>query len=235
MQNKKVLSEFQSALLDATLDDFSDIPHEDDINIEMSANFLTNADALIANSKRQSLHTVNLTLKRLILIAAIISMLATTAMAIPAVREAIIDFFFTNHSDHYGITFDSNEASNAPNMIVDAYGPTYIPNGFELALEDVSQAGVAFWYVNEQDQWICFTQYVIPPDATDDSWFGVNAEETQRQSLLLDGYLVEEIQSRSVYFWFWTDNTYLYSLEITNGIPQEVTEQVFRSIQAMPN
>ena len=93
MQNKKVLSEFQSALLDATLDDFSDIPHEDDINIEMSANFLTNADALIANSKRQSLHTVNLTLKRLILIAAIISMLATTAMAIPAVREAIIDFF----------------------------------------------------------------------------------------------------------------------------------------------
>ena len=161
------------------------------------------------------------------------AMLATTAMAIPSVREAIIDFFFTNHSEYYGITFDPNEAANAPAEIVDVYGPTYIPDGYELVIEDVSQAGVAYWYVNENDQWICFTQYVIPPDATDDSWFGVNAEETQRQSFLMGDYLVEEIQSQSVYFWFWTDNMYLYSLEISNGISSEITEQVFSSIQLL--
>ncbi len=230
MPRAKPLSEFQRALLNATLEDFADVPGEQDIDLNPSPKFQAEAAALIRRSRSLHWRYTNTALKRALIIAALIAMLATSAMAIPAVREAVIDFLFPLHSDYYGITFDPQEAALAPDEIRAVYGPTHIPEGYELAIEDVSPAGVAFWYVNAQDQWICFTQYVIPPDATDDSWFGVNAEEAERQSILMGDYLVEEIQSKSVYFWFWTDNQYLYSLEISNGTPREIAEQVLRSV-----
>ena len=233
MQNKKALSDFQSALLNATLDNFADIPCENEIEIELSPAFESRSSELIRKTKHHSFYGAKNSFRRLILIAAILSMLATTALAIPSVREAIINFFIEDHSSYYGITFDPEEAESAPNEIVEVYGPTYIPDGYELVIEDISAAGVAYWYANEEDQWICFTQYVLPPDATNDSWFGVNAEETSRQSILVGEYRVEQIQSRSVYFWFWTDNRYLYSLEISNGIPIDLTEEVYRSIHQL--
>ena len=230
MSRKRPLSEFQRALLNATLEDFSDVPEEGDIDLTPSPKFQAEAAALIRRTQRSHWRYTNTTLKRAILIAAVIAMLATSVLAIPAVREAVIEFLFPDHSTHYGITFDPDEAASAPDAIGQVYGPTYIPEGYALAIEDVSPAGAAFWYANAQDQWICFTQYVLPPDPTDDSWFGVNAEESERQSILVGDYLVEEIQSRSVYFWFWTDNQYLYSLEISSGTPREIAEQVLRSV-----
>ncbi len=230
MSSGKTLSEFQRALLQASMEDFADVPSEENIDLIPSPKFQAEAVALIRRTSRPGWRHVNTALKRAVIIAAMVAALVTTAMAIPAVREAVIDFFFPDHSEYYGITFDPDAASLAPDEIQQVLGPTFVPEGYELVMEDVSPAGVAFWYADAQDQWICFTQYVIPPDATDDSWFGVNAEETERQSILMGDYLVEEIQSRSVYFWFWTDNSYLYSLEITNSIPREIAEEVFRSI-----
>lgn len=230
MSKKRPLSEFQRALLNASLEDFSDVPEEGDIDLIPSPKFQAEAAALIRHTQRPHWRYMNTTLKRAIIIAAVIAMLATSVMAIPALREAVINFLFPDHITHYGITFEPDEAANAPEAILQVYGPTHIPEGYELAIEDVSAAGVAFWYVNAQDQWICFTQYVLPPDPTDDTWFGVNAEQAERQSLLVGDYLVEEIQSKSVYFWFWTDNQYLYSLEISNGTPREIAEQVLRSV-----
>lgn len=231
MSHAKTLSEFQRALLSAAMEDFADVPAEEDIDLIPSPKFQAEAAALIRRSSRPGWQHMNTALKRAVIIAAVIATLVTSAMAIPAIREAVIDFFFPDHGKSYGITFDPDEAALAPDEIREVWGPTSVPEGYELVLEDVSPAGVAFWYADAQDQWICFTQYVLPPDATDDSWFAVNAEETERQSILIGDYLVEEIQSRSVYFWFWTDNSYLYSLEITNSLPREVTEEVFHSIE----
>ena len=227
---QKKLSDFQSALLNAVLDDYADIPCEEEIELELSPRFQAKANELIHHPRRYS-HSP--TVRRFLIIAAIISILVTSALAIPAVREEILDFFLVERSGTYGITFNPEEAETAPDKIVEVYGPTYVPDGYELVIEDVSAAGVAFWYVNENDQWICFTQYLLPPDATDDSWFGINAEETSRRSMLLGEYLVEEIRSRSVCFWFWTDNRYLYSLEISNGTPARVTEEVYYSIRPL--
>lgn len=230
MSRKRPLSEFQRALLNASLEDFANVPEERDIDLIPSPKFQAEAAALISHTQHPHWRYMNTTLKRAIIIAAVIAMLATSVLAIPVLREAVINFLFPDHSTHYGITFDPEEAANAPDAILQVYGPTHIPEGYVLAIEDVSAAGVAFWYVNAQDQWICFTQYVLPPDPTDDTWFGVNAEDAERQSILVGDYLVEEIQSKSVYFWFWTDNQYLYSLEISNGTPREIAEQVLRSV-----
>lgn len=225
----KQLSEFQKALVTSILEDFSDIPTEEEIDLTFSPGFEERAQTLISRTDSRLWRATNTTLKRIILIAAVIAMLAATAMAVPPVREAILDYFLTDRGSTYGITFDPNEAANAPRELLTAYAPAWVPEDFELTIEDVSAAGGAFWYTNPEDEWICFTQYLLPADITDD-WFSVNAEETSRYSRLVGDYIVEVIESRSVYFWFWTDNEYLYSLECTYGVDPDTTEQVFHSI-----
>lgn len=225
----KQLSEFQKALVTSVLEDFSDIPAEEEIDLTFSPEFESRAESLISRTDSRLWRATNTTLKRIILIAAVIAMLAATAMAVPPVREAILDYFLTDRGSTYGITFDPEEAANAPGELLTAYAPAWVPEDFELAIEDVSPAGGAFWYTDPEDEWICFTQYILPTDATDD-WFSVNAEETSRYSQLVGEYRVEVIESRSVYFWFWTDNEYLYSLECTYGVDPDTTEQVFHSI-----
>lgn len=226
----KKLSTFQTALVDAVLDDFADVPCEQELDLAFSPEFESRSRELIDGSRQPLRFHASRRVRRFILVAAILSALITSALAIPAVREAIIDFFFTSDAGTYGITFDEAEAASAPREIVEVYGPTWIPEGFELAIEDVSAAGAAYWYANTEDHWICFTQYIIMEEASESDWFGVNAEETGRSSMLLGDYRVEEIRSKSVYFWFWTDNRYLYSLEISNEVPEAVAEEVFHSI-----
>ena len=227
---RKKLSAFQTALVDAVLEDFADVPEEQQIDLALSSVFESRCVELIDRSHRPLMLHTSKRIRRIILVAAIVSALIGSALAIPAVREAFIDFFFIEDSDVYGITFDADEAAFAPREILEVYGPTYVPEGYELAIEDVSAAGVAYWYANSEDQWICFTQYIIMENASEDDWFGVNAGETAGSSMLLGDYLVEEIRSRSVYFWFWTDNRYLYSLEISNEVPKTVAEEVFHGI-----
>lgn len=191
----------------------------------------SNGPSLISRTDSRLWRATNTTLKRILLIAAVIATLAATAFAVPPIREAILDYFLTDHDTYYGITFDPDEAADAPRELQTAYAPTWAPEGFELAIEDVSAAGSAFWYADAEDNWICFTQYLLPPDATNDDWFGINADESQRYARLVGEYRVEVIESRSVYFWIWTDNEYLYSLECSYGVSEETTEQVFHSIQ----
>lgn len=226
----KQLSEFQRALLDAVLEDYADIPAEEEIDLTFSPEFESRAQTLISRTDSRLWRATNTALKRILLIAAVIATLAATAFAVPPIREAILDYFLTDRDSYYGITFDPDEAADAPRELQTAYAPYWVPDGFELAIEDISAAGGAFWYVDAGDNWICFTQYLLPADAADD-WFSINAEETDRYSRLVGEYRVEVIESHSVYFWIWTDNEYLYSLECSYGVSEETTEQVFHSIQ----
>ena len=137
---QKKLSDFQSALLQTVLDDYADIPEEAQIELELSPQLQAKAKELIHHPGRYS-H--RLTLRRILIIAAILSILATTALAIPSVREAIVDFFLVEHSGSYGITFDPAEAETTPREIVEVYGPTYtnICLSWQLASTEGQGAG----------------------------------------------------------------------------------------------
>lgn len=89
----KTLTPFEQALLDATLEEFADIPNnEDDIDVTFSPEFIAKSEKLIQNTQKRTWRYVNTTMKRVALVAIIAALLATTAMAIPAVREEIIRF-----------------------------------------------------------------------------------------------------------------------------------------------
>lgn len=230
------LSDFEAALQESVLEEFRDVPAEDEIDLHPSPEFEANAVALIRKTNRTGWYYVNTTLKRAILIAAIIGALVTTAFAVPAIREALIDFFLVDKGTHYDITFDPEEAAKAPKQIEKVYGPTYIPDGFDLAMEDASFAAVAFWWVNGEDQWICYYQHTIPHDQTYSDWIGIDAEDIEMHSITIGDYLVvwHYSENNNFYTLYWTDNAYFYYMELDTSISEDEMSKIFLSFEAMP-
>lgn len=116
MAGKKELTAFQRALLDAVLESHADIPKEEALSDPFSEEFKAWADDFIRKNGTRRLRTATV-LKRILIAAVIILLLIGTAMAIPAVRTAILDLFFHETEDRIAITFDPVQAANAPNTI----------------------------------------------------------------------------------------------------------------------
>lgn len=233
MQAQKQLTPFEQALVDSILYEYRNLPSEDELPYEFSPKFQRWAQKLLRKTHNPAWYYVNTTIKKVIVVAIVICMLAVTAMAVPAIREAIIDFFFHEHEERYGITFNPNEAATAPENIESACYPSTVPSGFELLDEDRSSLQVYGIWLNSEGEMISYVQNPIPENATSDTWIGIDAEDATRTSHIIGEYLVEIVWLEESYSLHWTDNAYVYSLELPTSISQEVMVEIFNSIKPM--
>lgn len=225
------MTAFEQAVVDSILAEYKDLPDEDELNENTSFDFQHWSIKLIKKTRNPYWYYVNTTVKKVILIAIIFSMLTMTAMAVPSIREAIIDFFFHNHGERYGITFDPAEAATAPKQIEIAQFPTVLPEGYMMVEHNVTPAMVHGIWVTNNGSVISYMQYRLHENATSDTWIGIDAEDVTRSSRVIGEYLVEFVWYDESYGLFWTDNAYVYSLELPNSITDEAMVEIFSSIQ----
>lgn len=227
-------ADVKTAILDCVLDRYNNIPAENEIEYTFSQKFEKWAQKLIKKTPDQTIKTntrfSGRTLKIAIIVAALIAMLAVTAMAVPAIREAILDFFLNDRGESYGITFDPEQAASAPPEIMEYRIPQYVPDGYTVILDDKSVAAVVIVWMNDKDELISFNQRIINKEADQDSWIGISSEGVERSSIILDGYKVEIIQDEMVYTAIWTDNEYLYFIELPNSLDFTMLQQIINSI-----
>jgi len=224
------LTPFQKALLDSVLMEHEDVMTERE-PVVFSQQFLSWSQKLIKQTKS----TLSYGAKRIVrvaLIAALIAaLLAGCAMAIPAVREAIIDFFLQTQDDRVGITFNPEEAATAPDSIETTYVFTEIPDGYEMVVNDVVPNQVNTWWVNDQDQWITYCQLIIPDNATADNWLVLELPVEGKEQRVIGDYLVEIIRSEGFYHLVWTNDQYVFILELPDAIDDETMLKIFMSWQ----
>lgn len=225
------MTAFEQAVVDSILAEYKDLPGEDELNENTSFDFQHWSIKLIKKTRNPYWYYVNTTVKKVILIAIIFSMLTMTAMAVPSIREAIIDFFFHHHGERYGITFDPQEAASAPDEIETAFFPEVLPEGYEVIVKNRTIASVYGIWSNDKEERIYYSQYPLLDDATSDTWIGIDAEDVTRSSRVIGEYLVEFVWYDESYGMFWTDNAYVYSLELPNSINDEAMVEIFSSIQ----
>lgn len=231
LQTHKQLTPFQQALVDSIISEYDNLPAEDELPYEFSPQFQKWAAKLIRKTRNPAWYYVNTTFKKVLIAAVILCILAATAMAIPAVREKIIDFFFTEHEERYGITFDPDAAAAAPRQIASVYTPTFVPDGYDLVDQNATEFSVYRLWLSTDGQLIYYTQDIIPENATSDNWIGIDAENAKQTSQIIGEYLVEIVWLEESYSLHWTDNAYVYSLELPNSISQETMAEIFSSIQ----
>ena len=206
------------ALLLVTLGEFQSIPSEAEIAHTFSQGFQTKIRGITKKSENAAWRVWQAPLKRAVLIAVLIMvMLVTVACATPAIRNAIIDFFFVEDEAAYGIAFDPKDVANAPHTIANVYVPTLEQEGYVLVLKEWDAVGVECTWMNEQNGYIQYRQSLIHQSATDSTWIGIDAEATNRTTQNINGYLVEIISNESdgQYVAVWTDNRYIYRVDIS--------------------
>lgn len=229
--NKQKMTPFEQALLDASLEEFADIPdNEDEINVTFSPVFTAKAEKLVRNTQRKSWRYVNTAMKRAALVAAIAALLVSTAMAIPAVREEVIRFFIREQGTHIAVAFDPKQAANAPECIETVYVPTYVPEGYQEDTRSASTSAVCAIWHDDSGNSIVYHQLPVSDDPSKSDQYGVHSEGAKMQMLYLNGYRILSIYDDNVASYVWTDHEYFYDLSCCNTVPQNEMMRIFASI-----
>lgn len=230
MMKYRNLTPFQKALLDSVLMEHEDVMEECE-PVVFSKQFLAKSKKLIKQTRGVLSYSFKRSFRIALIAALIVVLLAGCAMAIPVVREAVIDFFLQIDDERVGITFDPQEAANAPKTIETIYTLSEIPPGYELAASELLSAQAYSWWVNDQDQWISYYQFTISENATEDNWIAMELPEMGREAKVIGDYLVEIIRSEGFYHLIWTNNEYVFVLELPDTIDDDTTLKTFMSWQ----
>lgn len=225
---KTELTPFEQALLDASLEEFADIPSEAEIDVEPSAAFEGRCEEMIEKDRRGKLRVLSTAVRRAILIAAIIAALATTVMAVPSIRRAIIEFFAQDTGSYYEFSFDQEMAATAPEYIEKVYEVTYVPRGFKEDTVSIDFGSVVYIWTMPNGDSISFDQYPIPNDSEGPA---PNAENVTTETRNIDGYEVFVVHTHGNTIFYWTDNEYFFQLYFSESVSEKDQIKVFKSIE----
>lgn len=122
--------ELMAAFREAKSKEFADVP--DEFEYTFSDSFEKRMDVLIKRERRPAWRIISSRRRRIVLIAAILLMLFLTACSIPAVREAIVKFFWNVNTGHSEIVFSDEGKAEAENRmaIKHEYSFSELPDGF---------------------------------------------------------------------------------------------------------
>ncbi len=217
---------FQKALLDSTLEDFSHIPGENELSGDFSPQFEKSCKKLLRQSDFPVVYHLSCTVRRAVLIAAILAASVITAFAVPELRENI---FSASDKPQYEYSFDPILAVSAPGSVETVYLPAHIPEGFTLERKLIHEKWVTCLWRSDEDTYITFDQYPIPEGAES----VLSSEDSPYEIIELDGYEVFRIHSSAIKY-YWTDNEYFYTLIFSPNISKQEHKNVFYSITAVP-
>ena len=222
------LTPFQQALLDAVSQDYAHIPPNDALEDPFSDGFKAWAKTHIHPGYVKRIRAVRV-IKRVLIAAAILLTLTATAMAIPAVRTAILDLFFHENQERIAITFDPEQVIYAPDIIQTPYAVSYVPDSYTQVMKESQISAVYYCWLNSDSNRIFFTQQLLQHELTADNWWGLDAESNTRTTIFLGDYQVEKIETPEDYKLVWTNNEYLFTLELPYSVTEEEMRKIFDS------
>ena len=207
------------ALLAVALQEYADIPAEEQIDHTFSPLFRKKARELNTKSQRKAWRCWNIYRRRVILIAVIVAMLSALAACAPIIRRLYIEYFVVDNGITYGITFDPEQAASAPKTMETYMCPEYKPTNYDIVEKRCLMSTVTYiWLSEDGSSVICYDQHLIPKDASFSSWINIDAENTTRETTSINGYAVELFiaEEHNNLVAVWTDNSYVYTINISS-------------------
>lgn len=229
--NKKPLSPFQQALLDAQLEQWKDVPSEKEIEIPLSPEFEEKGNELLRGAKPRKTWHNNAGIRRMAFVAAVLTILIVNTLAIPSIREGLARFFIVDSSDTYPFDFDDAFIASAPPKIEKVYKPAYIPEGFREESIINSQWVVYMWH-GGGGKMITFGQYPLSNESVQPQQ---GDGELQEEPFRMNGHKVYSMRSDSSRMYFWTDNTYFYRLVCSDSVPTDESNKMLNNIKINEN
>ena len=228
---KTTLTPFEQALLDVNMEEFMDVPAEQDIDMEFSPAFQVKSQELIRKAEHSHWSSEKVFLRKVALVALIAGLLALTACAIPLIWDSIIDFFVKDTGTHYEFYFDPDDVANAPRQIETVYFPTYIPDDFEEESYYCSIAAVSGLWYSENGKQIYYVQGLIPPDPLSGQSGHINSEGAESNWISINNCQVLRIESSEWISYAWVTSEYEFSIMCQKPIEEDELIRIFDSIR----
>lgn len=234
---------------------YQNVPQENDIAHPFSEKFEAWAERLIVY--RVDTRSKKLTVKRILkitLIAAIIAALLTvTALAIPAVREAIAKYFIKESGSYYEIEFNTSQIEQATvatstnndedhdtphkeepvadaDLQIEYFAPTYIPDGFTLLSELKNSDALMLRYQNLRGNQISYRQFALPNGENIDMSMVISVKDKVKTQKTIDGITIDAFTSPTSCTMIWADEYYFYFLMTDTIVTEEEIEKIITSI-----
>ncbi len=162
-------------------------------------------DKLLKNSDSFRYKVLYNTKRRVVaaLIAAVMLINMTILVSADA-RNATGNFFVEIHEDFTDIFFNSPDA---PTEIEQAYYPSYVPNGYEVANSIKTTTAVTTEYLNSENISILFNQFIIS-----NSTFTYDAEFTTGEDIFINEYSATLSETKGHYHIYWSTDAYMFDL-----------------------
>ena len=218
----------EKALAEIMLEEFADVPREEEIPLTASPLFHKRMKKAGKTAAVTSVRGVRATLKRAVLIAAILVILATSVFAIREVGGTFIHFLVNDNGSHYTFSFDAQQAATAPRTIETVYHASFIPKGYTLTTSNVQPSGVIYYWKNEaQENYIMFQQSIIG-----DVDRVPYSDDANAVTLNINGYQVFRVRNDATIY-CWTDNEYFFSLYFGPDVNEAHKLDIFNGIKPL--
>lgn len=181
---------------------------------------------LIAKQKSSYWKHTNTYAKRLLIIAAVLIVILSSAMTVPAVRGPVIDFIVTKYEEFSLYFAKDTENASFPDEIEKVYTPQYIPNGFELAHTFSNEATITFlWKNSVTSETITFVQNVIFLHSN------LNTEKSQTAEKVINGKDICIYSYAGNTSYLWSEYGYSFRLDVTAEISEDEIIKIIENIK----
>lgn len=196
-------------------------------HITFSAEFERKMQRLINMEKKPYYYLINTVGKRVacIVIASLIALTSIT-FGVKAIREAVIDFFVETFEKFSIVGFKDEDIPENNKTIETYYAPTYIPEGYEIKMDEKSSLYRSINYESNKG-YIYFTQQL---NDIDDSY--IDTEQSQNDNIVINGYkgiIILKNVSCTIY---WNDNKYNFLITMENSWSKEEAIRIAESVKA---
>lgn len=179
---------------------------------------------LIAKQKSSYWKYTNTYAKRLLLIAAVLIAILSSAMTVPAVRGPVIDFVIKTYEEFSVYFVEDSDNATYPETIEKVYKPQYIPNDFEL-INSISNDAInsCVWKNVKTDVIILFSQNTVSAKSN------INTENTDIKEFTVGGKTVITFDNNGKSVYMWDYEGYYFTLETDSSIKKTEIKKIISS------
>lgn len=152
-----------------------------------------------------------------ILVAAALLLASCGIIFYDEIREVFEEFYVS-------VTFGTNDS--APSTIEDIYELTYLPAGYYLEKENISNTTTRFKYVNLEGDSIYFEQGILKGSS-----YNIDSESGYSKIIEIKEHNVYFRYTETSYSYIWNDNKYIFVLKSNTNLPNEEIELIIKGIK----
>ncbi len=206
--------------------EFEDVPTDDsEIDFEFSDEFNRKMEKLLKRVRYDSTHVVSWATKKIIVIAAALTLAIAGMMSVSAIREPIVEIIMEIYDGFVELFFEGDTT----NKITYQYSLSEVPEGFEETQRFSNDSVIKIFYVNKETN----NSFDWQQSITENYDISIDNEKGKIEEFNVNGIKVNIYigNTGNFYHAFWIMDSYYMTLSFNGKTTTEEIIEIIKTIQ----